>query len=122
MIRRCWQPLAALILGCAAPAHAGSVAITFDDLPIFGRNEPPAKADAITDRLLKGFRHHHWPVTGFVNEIQLEGVNRADRIQLLGRWLDAGMDLGNHTYSHFSLTKTPVDAYEADVEIGRAHV
>jgi len=28
------------------------------------------------------------------------------------------MDLGNHGYSHLSLTKTPVDAYIADVALG----
>ncbi|WP_240698934.1 hypothetical protein [Sphingomonas sp. AAP5] len=27
------------------------------------------------------------------------------------------MDLGNHTYSHLSLNKTPVDAYIADVAL-----
>jgi peptidoglycan/xylan/chitin deacetylase (PgdA/CDA1 family) len=111
-------PILALALGCAAPAQAGSVAITFDDLPIFGLNAPPAEAETITSKLLGGFRRRHWRVTGFVNEIQLEGPNRTERAGLLRRWLDAGMDLGNHSYSHFSLTKTPVEAYIADVARG----
>lgn len=118
MTPRRWLSLAALILGCTAPAHAGSVAVTFDDLPIFGRHAAVAEAGVITGRLLDGFRRNRWPVIGFVNEIQLEGPDRAARTHLLERWLDAGMDLGNHSYSHFSLTKTPVDAYEADVARG----
>jgi peptidoglycan/xylan/chitin deacetylase (PgdA/CDA1 family) len=110
--------LLAIALGCAAPAQAGSVAITFDDLPIFGLYAPPAEAEAITGKLLDGFRRNHWQVTGFVNEIQLEGATRAERIGLLKRWLDAGMDLGNHSFSHLSLTKTPVEKYIADVARG----
>lgn len=107
------------LAGGAAPAHAGTVAITFDDLPIFGQFAPIAEAETITSRLLDGFRRHHWRVTGFVNEIQLAGPDREQRIGLLRRWLVAGMDLGNHSYSHVSLTKTPLDAYIADVARGQ---
>jgi peptidoglycan/xylan/chitin deacetylase (PgdA/CDA1 family) len=103
---------------CAHPAFAGQVVITFDDLPLFGAYAPPPEAEQITSQLLGGFKRHHWKVTGFVNEVQLEGGDRAERIGLLNRWLDAGMDLGNHSYSHLSLTKTPVEAYIADVVRG----
>jgi peptidoglycan/xylan/chitin deacetylase (PgdA/CDA1 family) len=120
MVMRHVLLLLILLPGWAAPASAGSVAITMDDLPIFGRPAPPIEAEAITTRLLDGFRRHHWPVTGFVNEIQLEGPNRAERTGLLARWLNAGMDLGNHSYSHFSLTRTPVETYIADVARGEA--
>ena len=53
-------------------------------------------------------------MTGFVNEDQLEGADKPQRILLLKKWLDAGMDLGNHTYSPVSLSTTPVDAYIHD--------
>ncbi len=115
--RRC-VAFAALCLA-ARPVEAGTVALTFDDLPLFGRYAPTAEGTAITDRLLDGFRRHHWKVTGFVNEIQLVGYDRATRIGWLDHWLDAGMDLGNHSYSHLSLDKTPVDAYIADVARGQ---
>ncbi|NIJ06583.1 peptidoglycan/xylan/chitin deacetylase (PgdA/CDA1 family) [Sphingomonas vulcanisoli] len=108
------------MLSAETAAHAGSVAITFDDLPLFGLYAPPPEADAITSDLLDGFRKQHWKVTGFVNEIQLQGPNREERIGLLRRWIDAGYDLGNHSYSHLSLTKTPVDDYIADVAKGEA--
>ena len=100
-------------------ARAGSVAITVDDLPLFGLYAHPPEAEIITTRLLDSFRKDRWRVTGFVNEIQLEGPNRIERTGLLKRWLDAGMDLGNHSYSHLSLTKTPVEAYIADVDRGQ---
>ena len=101
-----------------SPARAGEVAVTFDDLPIFGYYAPMPAAQKITSSLLDGFRHHHWKVTGFVNEIQFDNWDRTARVDLLRRWLDAGMDLGNHSYSHLSLTKTPVEAYITDVSRG----
>lgn len=109
-------------LGCvtsiASPATAGRVALTFDDLPVFGKFVTAADGADVTDKLLVGMARHHWKATGFVNEIQLDAADRPQRISLLRRWLDAGMDLGNHTYSHVSLSTTPVDAYIADVVRG----
>jgi peptidoglycan/xylan/chitin deacetylase (PgdA/CDA1 family) len=111
--------LAAALMVAATPLRAGTVALTFDDLPIFGRYAPTAEGTAITGRLLDGFKRHRWQVTGFVNEIQLANYDRPVRIGWLAQWLDAGMDLGNHSYSHLSLDKTPVDAYIADVAKGQ---
>ena len=99
----------------AASASAGRVAVTFDDLPVFGTFASAEDGAEITDGLLGGMARHHWKATGFVNEIQLDGADRLQRISLLKRWVDAGMDLGNHTYSHLSLNTTPVEAYIADV-------
>lgn len=102
----------------ASPARADEVAITFDDVPVFGYYAPMPEAQRVTTALLDGFKRDHWKVTGFVNEIQLAEWDRPARIDLLKRWLDAGMDLGNHSYSHLSLTNTPVDTYIADVAHG----
>ncbi len=118
LLRAAARCLAAAALVLSLPAQAGRVALTFDDLPIFGSRGSAAEASAITDTLLAGFRRHHWVVTGFVNEIQLDGADRAVRIALLDHWLAAGMDLGNHGYSHLSLDKTDVDTYIADVARG----
>lgn len=111
--------IAALLVLFAAPARGGTVALTFDDLPVFGRTKPVADGVAITRKLLRGLRAHRIPAIGFVNESQLED-DPAGRTALLARWLDAGMALGNHTYSHLSLTTTPVDAYIADAAKGDA--
>ena len=94
--------------------RAGTVALTFDDLPIFGCFASASEGAAITRKLVGGLSRHRWRVTGFVNEGQLDAPDRVARIALLDRWLQAGMDLGNHTYSHRSLNDTPVDAYIAD--------
>jgi peptidoglycan/xylan/chitin deacetylase (PgdA/CDA1 family) len=110
--------LALLVLACAGPAAAEDVALTFDDLPSLTGTPALAYQQETTTRLLAALRHHHIPAIGFVNEIKLEGADKPARIALLSQWLDAGMDLGNHSYSHVSLTKTPLDAYIADVARG----
>jgi peptidoglycan/xylan/chitin deacetylase (PgdA/CDA1 family) len=99
-------------------AAAEGVALTFDDLPTDALTRSFAYADTTTVRLLDGLHRMAIPATGFVNEGKLEGDDRAARIALLQAWLDTGMDLGNHSYSHLSLNRTPLDAYIADVERG----
>ena len=103
-----------MLINASAPVPTGMVALTFDDLPVFGAFKTAADGEAVTDRLLDGFLRHHWQVTGFVNELQLEAPDKPQRIALLNRWLNVGMDLGNHTFSHASLNTTSADAYIAD--------
>lgn len=107
--------LAALFLMANVPVPTGTVALTFDDLPVFGAFTSAADGAMVTERLLAGLARHHWQATGFVNEHQLDAPDRAARIGLLDHWLDAGMALGNHTYSHVSLNTTPADTYIADI-------
>lgn len=110
----------AIALATLSPALAGEVAVTIDDLPIYGGERPIGEARALTRKLLAGLERHHVPATGFVNEVQLDTPDRPARIGLLRRWVDAGMDLGNHSYSHLSLSETPLEAYIADVARGDA--
>jgi peptidoglycan/xylan/chitin deacetylase (PgdA/CDA1 family) len=37
------------------------------------------------------------------------------RLDLLEKWLDAGMSLGNHTFSHVSLNETSLAEYQLDI-------
>jgi peptidoglycan/xylan/chitin deacetylase (PgdA/CDA1 family) len=100
-------------------AAARSVAVTFDDLPIAG--VLPRDIDAsreLTRKLLGAIAAHHVPTIGFVNEDKLNaanGVVDTQRVDLLKRWLEAGLELGNHSYSHADLHATALDAFESDV-------
>ncbi len=38
-----------------------------------------------------------------------------DEVALLTAWLDAGLELGNHTYSHPNLFSTPLEEFKLDV-------
>ena len=100
-----------------------AVAVTFDDLPATPAGvvaNDVASLQKLTRKLLSAVRKHDIPAVGFVNEGKLfvKGAGRSDveaRIGLLRMWVDAGFELGNHTYSHRDLNTTPLDKFEADV-------
>ena len=93
------------------PPHA--VAVTIDDLPTIG-TRTLAEAEAVTDGLLRHLREADVPAVGFVNEVQL-AAGRETRTRLLERWLEAGMELGNHTHAHTSLHRTPLAEFQEEV-------
>lgn len=89
------------------------VAVTFDDLPAWGDLE---KMTYITRKLLRSITENKVPAVGFVNESQLFVRGETDaRISLLRMWLEAGPELGNHTFSHIPIDRNPLDAYKEDV-------
>lgn len=93
------------------------VAITFDDLPVASTVQTDEGWAEITSKLLTTMTRNKIPVVGFVNEGQLYRDNKLDpkRVALLRQWLDAGLELGNHTFSHKSLHSISLAEYEADV-------
>lgn len=115
--------LLASVLAAQAAAQGGGgaagrqVAVTFDDLPApQGELEDMRR---ITSALLASLKRNGVPVTGFVNEGKLYRHGEVDeRINLLRAWLDAGEELGNHTFSHINLQSTPLADYEEDVVRG----
>jgi peptidoglycan/xylan/chitin deacetylase (PgdA/CDA1 family) len=106
------------LVGALAPgasAQGRNVAVTFDDLPA-----PPSdlgSAVEITPRLLASIRGQGVPAIGFVNEGRLRADRRARTAQLR-MWLDAGLELGNHTYSHPSAHRTPLARYLDEIARG----
>jgi peptidoglycan/xylan/chitin deacetylase (PgdA/CDA1 family) len=71
-------------------------------------------------KLLRIIRTHRIPALGLVVEGRL-CQNRRDVLpDLLTMWLDAGLELGNHSFSHFDLNNTPLELYKADVIRGEA--
>jgi peptidoglycan-N-acetylglucosamine deacetylase len=97
-----------------------AVCITIDDLPAAAANfMNGGDMTAMTTKLLNTIRDQKVPVVGFVNEKKLYKLGEVDqRIGALNMWLDYGFELGNHTYSHASLNKTPLAAWEEDVMRG----
>jgi peptidoglycan/xylan/chitin deacetylase (PgdA/CDA1 family) len=105
------------ILGFGATAAGGEVAITIDDLP---RGGDSAERDleavrVMTERLLRPFRDERIPVVGFVNEGRPVEFGADGLRELLELWLDAGADLGNHSYSHLNINNVPLDDFTADI-------
>lgn len=108
--------LAVVAAFLAATAAAGEIAVTFDDLPAVGSNLSLQDQQAITKELLRSLRRNGVPAIGFVNEDKL--VHGKASTHLLEEWLDAGFDLGNHTYSHPDLHRIEVARYEEDIVRG----
>jgi peptidoglycan/xylan/chitin deacetylase (PgdA/CDA1 family) len=91
------------------------VALTFDDLPeVFSRDVATMRRN--TTELLRTLKLHHAPAIGFVNEGKLHVPGEVDaRTEVLKQWVDAGMTLGNHGFSHLRLLNTPLLKYQDDV-------
>lgn len=109
-----------LMVAAQEPLEPGdrAVAVTFDDLPFASvPSEDDAALRAMTTKLLEGIHAHGVPAVGFVNEAKLyrEGALDEARVDLLRQWLKAGLALGNHTYSHLSLNRVPLESFEADL-------
>jgi peptidoglycan-N-acetylglucosamine deacetylase len=130
--------LAWIVLVCASTAACGSatrgaadhphsperptpepvqVAVTVDDLPVHGPALPGVTRVAMIDSLLVAFAAHRLPpVHGFVNGKRVDDDPATETV--LRRWVAAGQELGNHSWSHPSLNSTALDVYLADVRRG----
>lgn len=99
-----------------------TMAVTFDDLPyvdIGGRSL--SRAVRTTDELLRVLKMHQVPTVAFVNEIKLQVTGEEEaRTDLLRRWVNAGMILGNHTYSHPDFNAMTVEQFEDEIVKGDA--
>jgi peptidoglycan/xylan/chitin deacetylase (PgdA/CDA1 family) len=95
------------------------IAITIDDLPVnHMTDQGVAGWEKVTSELLRSLQEHRVPAIGFVNLGKLyEKDGRLDkrRLALLKRWLDAGFELGNHTFSHLDLHKTSLPEFTQDL-------
>jgi peptidoglycan/xylan/chitin deacetylase (PgdA/CDA1 family) len=97
------------------------VAITIDDLPAAANSMPAATITDMTTRLLATLQQQKIPVVGFVNEKKLYKWGEVDeRIKALQMWLDAGFELGNHTFSHASLNRVGLKQWEDEVIQGES--
>lgn len=108
--------VAALPLAAQDSAPRRSVAITLDDLPKALDSGSVEETRRTTEAILAALKRHNAPAVGFVNEQQLFVPGEVDeRIAVLRLWADAGVVLGNHTFSHPSLRDTPLERYQDEV-------
>lgn len=112
-----------LCLLVATSAHGQAarrtMAVTIDDLPYvnFGDGAYIKNARVATAKILSTLKKHKVPAVGFVNEDKLESSPK-ERIALLRQWVDAGMVLGNHTYSHPDFNRLTVEQFEEEITKG----
>ncbi len=109
--------LAILAAVTGARAQQRSIAVTIDDLPVVSTRRDMKNRQEITRKLIAHVRKAEVPAVGFVNENKLysDGKRDEQQVALLKMWTDAGLELGNHTYSHRSLNAIALDEYQQDV-------
>lgn len=94
------------------------VAVTIDDLPLQRTGSySKEQNELITQKLIKNLASQKVYVIGFVNEGKLFTNNKLDdyKIELLRCWLEAGFELGNHTFSHRSANQISVEEFTNDI-------
>ena len=103
-----------------ASSGGRAMAITFDDLPKSTGMDDLEGARRTTESILRVLRAHQAPAVAFVNEGKLYAgpTMIPERAALLQAWVDAGVPLGNHTYSHLDLNDIPLPKYQDDVVRG----
>lgn len=109
-------PLALFLAACSVSSLAQSrtVALTFDDLPLAGEDDP-AVAQFVTSTILKALDAHHAPAIGFVIGRRAADLGKNKGRQLLKQWTKHGHPLGNHTFSHPDSNVLTVQEFEQDI-------
>lgn len=91
-----------------------AVALTFDDLPAAGSLPAGRTRTGIITQLSAELKAAKLEGTyGFVNGIRLE--KNPDAEQALRLWLQAGMNIGSHTWSHPNLSEISAEEFTADI-------
>ena len=108
-------PFALLILlALCTSAPAQQIAFTWDDLPAHSALPPGETRVDIGHKLIAAMKAAHMPpVYGFVNGVAIE--REPASAPMLKDWRDAGLFLGNHTWSHMNLNTSSLADWEADL-------
>jgi peptidoglycan-N-acetylglucosamine deacetylase len=92
------------------------VALTFDDLPAAGGLRSDITRVDIATMLTRELRANRLKgVYGFVNAVDLG--DDPDAQQALRIWISTGMNIGNHTWSHPSLSTDAADGFVHDIAL-----
>jgi peptidoglycan/xylan/chitin deacetylase (PgdA/CDA1 family) len=97
-------------------ADQPEIAITIDDLPFVGAGSKTAgdmqRGEERFTRILNAFVENQVPTTGFV----IGGAIGKGQMEWLERFKNAGLQLGNHTYTHPNLNTYNGEKYIAEIE------
>ena len=92
------------------------MAFTFDDLPgLYLNNCDMTALRALNTKLVTAIRRNNMPALGLANGSKVCEPKRDQTVALLKIWLDAGLEIGSHTFSHRDSNVIPLEEFEADV-------
>jgi peptidoglycan-N-acetylglucosamine deacetylase len=106
-----------LSYGLLTPCFAErEVAITIDDLPFVGAGSRTVgdmqRGEERFTRILNAFVENHVPTTGFV----IGGAIGKGQMEWLEKFKNAGLQLGNHTYTHHNLNSFNTAKYIEEID------
>lgn len=118
-LMKCFLFLSLLFVPVLASSQVSqrTIAVTIDDLPVVTTRTDLKSRQEITKKLLGHITKAKVPAIGFVNENKLYTNEKRDekKVDLLRMWLAAGLELGNHTFSHRSADAISVKEYTDDI-------
>jgi peptidoglycan/xylan/chitin deacetylase (PgdA/CDA1 family) len=117
MTARVLVPALLLAASLVRAETARPLLVTVDDLPLQGPAVDAGERERTHRALLAVLAKHRVRAVGLVVWGRVE--TDADR-RILNAWLDAGHELGSHSFAHPNYTRTSIDAYLADVEKARS--
>jgi peptidoglycan/xylan/chitin deacetylase (PgdA/CDA1 family) len=115
MVRLSLFSLLLISLSICGVCGAIPVAITFDDLPAAGSENPLHSRRDIAKKIISVLEKHKIDkVYGFVNGSLAHGMK--ERLDILTLWKSRGFYLANHTYSHLDFGKFSPAEFIQDIE------
>ncbi len=99
--------LSLLLFSSVTLAQTRLIAITIDDLPFVGE-----QASLHLNMILDTLKRDQVPATGFVIAANV----RPDDMEVLKKFREAGLGIGNHTWSHKNLAQLSLKNYLQDID------
>jgi len=101
-----------------AMSQTREICLTFDDLPVVGLRQTDIQSQRLMiDKLSGKLQRSGIPAIGFANggKCYLGGRLDSQKVALLNTWLDAGLEIGNHTFSHYDYNRISCREFTADL-------
>ena len=99
-------------------AQTKQVCFSFDDLPVVSYGaEDTCFQKELAEKLIASLKRNNIPAIGFVNERKLYNGKNINSFQagLLKKWIDSGLEAGNHTFSHPDYNLISLKDYSRDI-------
>jgi peptidoglycan/xylan/chitin deacetylase (PgdA/CDA1 family) len=94
------------------------VCFSYDDLPLvsYGMNDSAFQMQ-LTNKLIGALNKNNIPAIGFVNERKLyyNDTLIPVQVEILKSWINNGLELGNHTFSHPDYNEVSCASYTQDI-------
>lgn len=101
--------------GGVRPCSAQQIAFTWDDLPAHSAVPPNQTRLSIIHAILQTMKTEHLPPAyGFINGVATEREPGSEAVLLA--WREAGLPLGNHTWSHLNLEDHTALEFEQEIQ------